>query len=489
MDTLDRLLELPPADVALDFGGEQLTYEGLVARASAFAAELRDRGLEDGARIALHLPHGLEAPAALFGCWLAGSVAVPLDPQLPAERIAAILHKAGASLLVAHGPRGAGLARRLGWEDRTLLASPPGGWEGDLADVWAREASPEPRRRRRDDPCLLLFTSGSTGEPKGVTIPVRAVDVFTAHWLDELELRRRDRVAWVAALSFDLSLFDLGVGLSSGATVVPVPEKLLAFPDQLAAWIKAEEITVWYSVPSLLVGMLRSGLCVPEPPGDLRVVLYAGEKMAARDAQDLVRALPWCRVWNLFGPTETNVNAAFELPDWFADDEVPIGGAMPYLDMRLWDGEGEAEAGEIVCRHGTTMLGYWEEPARADWVEIGGRRYLRTGDRARWREDGLLEFLGRADRMVKVSGYRVELEDVERHLLALPGVAEAAVIAEGEGVERRLVGFVSGEVNGDLRSQLALHVPRYAVPARIDVLDALPRNERGKIDLVGLGRR
>jgi len=432
--------------VAVRWGGD-LSYGALRRRVAGVAQELSGRA---GQRVALHLPHGNDAPVWLLGCWAAGVVPVPLDLQAPLPRLRALVERSGAELVVSSGRRGRSLLRQLPVAGR--LAEDVGDGEPRPEWDWAPE-----------DPALILWTSGSTGEPKGVTIPARAVAAFVDHWMDRAGVGEGSRVAWVAALSFDLSLFDLGA-LSRGATVVPVPEATLAFPDRLAAWLDEQQITHWYSVPTLLRGLLEGGACGES----LRWVGSAGERLEPALVRDITATWPGAQLTNLFGPTETNVSTAWTVPAGWSGEVVPIGEPCPYLDLRLVDGE-------IQARGGTTMLGYWGEPDRATWD--GG--WLRTGDRAERGDDGLV-FRGRDDRMVKVRGYRVELDAVEA-ALRKAGAQQAAVVAVGG----ELRAWVVGADPADLAS-IAQWLPRYAQPSAVVRLDALPRTDRGKIDRLAL---
>jgi amino acid adenylation domain-containing protein len=445
---------------ALLWGGTALGPDVLRARVCGAADWLRAR-LAPGDRVALHLPHGPDAPVLLLACWQADLVAVPLDLHHPPERLGELLERSGARLFVTSGRRGAALARRLGGEALVI----DGEWPLPVGGAPRWCAAP-------DAPALILWTSGSTGAPKGVTIGRGAIDAVVAHWRDRLGIGPADRVAWTAALTFDLSLLDLGVAWTAGATLVPLPEARLAFPAELGAWIEEAGITCIYSVPSLLERALPEG----RMPPSLRVVLSAGEALPAGLARRLRAALPeHGLLGNLFGPTETNVSTAWMVPPGWSGERVPIGRPCPYVRVRLVDDE-------LLVTGDTVMQGYWGEPARARWDEYANARWLHTGDRARWDGEELV-FLGRADRMVKVRGYRVEPEEVERALLALAGVAEAAVLVTDAGGEARLEACVVGEVDAEgVLTALARVLPGWACPDRIRVLPALPRTPRGKVD-------
>ena len=473
MQLLADLARVDASSPALRFGGLELSYGELRAKAAGLRAELERRGLAAGDRVALSLPHGLEAPAAVLAAWSGGFVAVPLEPRLPPQRVARVLARSGALALVAPGRRGESLARRLG-----------GRWPSQRIDGWEHASPGAAVSVAPELPASILFTSGSTGEPKGVVISRAHVDAFTGHWGPRVGLGPDARVAQVASLAFDLSLFDVGATLRSGATIVPVPEALLAFPQRAVALLADWRISHLYTVPSLLESLLSAGLASAGHRPD--VLMSAGEALSADLARRLLAALPGVRLLNLFGPTETNVSCAWELPADFAGQEVPIGQACPYIDLAVVDGE-------LLARGATVTPGYWAEPERAEWVELRGRRWLRTGDRVR-EGHGLLWFAGRADRMVKLRGYRLEPEEVERALAASPGVIEAAVVpvpGDQPGSARSLVAFVvTPELHAPaLLAELGRRLPAWALPDRIIEVPALPRTDRGKVDLVALAGR
>lgn|GEM_PF-3047914 len=454
MKLLERFDALGEPRIA--WGDEVVDAARLRGWVAAMARWFGGQGLQAGDRVGLHLPHGVEAPVCLLACWRAGLVAVPLDLHHPPGRLAALMERSGAALLVTSGRRGAAVARRIGGPEVVVSA----GWLDGL------EAGSSGADVGGEAPALILWTSGSTGEPKGVTVSRRAVDVFVEFWSERLSIGRDDRVAWTAALSFDLSLLDIGVSLSRGATLVPVPESQLAFPVTLADWLDEQGVTCLYTVPSLLDRAFPEAASIP--PG-LRVVLSAGEALSPGLCARLRRGMAaGGQLGNLFGPTETNVSTAWFVPEGWSGEQVPIGAPCPYVDVRL------AENGELLVRGGTAMSGYWGQPQRARWTD----GWLHTGDRAAWDGETYV-FLGRMDRMVKVRGFRVEPEEVERALAALDGVREAAVVVQ----EGELVAWVVGvAMTQEVSDALARRLPTWACPSRIERLDALPRTPRGKID-------
>lgn len=331
MRTLVRILEQPSAAEALRSGSRGQSYEGAIRRAAAFAEELRRRELDEGGRVALHLPAGPDAPAVLLGCWMAGALVVPLNPQSAPEHVQATLRRAGVDLLVAQGAPGAALAGRLDWQERTLLSRAPPSWVGQrLEGVFRRRSSaPDARRWGADEPCLLWFEP--RGPLVGRLVTASALDAYVTFWREELAVSAKDRVAWTPLPSIDLGLVNALVALTAGAAVLPVPSAPLEDPARLAAWIKKQEVTLWFASPGEALAVLRGGLCEPDPPGDLRCLLCDGAALDGADAQDLVRTLPWCRVWTLFPDPSGRGSAGYELPDWFDPDDPPPARALPCL--------------------------------------------------------------------------------------------------------------------------------------------------------------
>jgi non-ribosomal peptide synthetase component F len=231
---------------------------------------------------------------------------------------------------VAEGAGAVALVGRLDWHDRALLCHAPPRWSGArLEGVLRRRASPpEGRRWGADEGCMLGFSPA--GPLSGRLVPAQGLDAFVTSWREELAVGSNDRVAWTHALPWDFGLWGLLLGLSAGATVLAVPEAAGGEPAAMARWVQQREVSVWCSAPAALLGLLRAGLCEPDPPGDLRCVVCAGEPLAGSDALDLVRMLPWCRAWTVF-PDPSTGHVGYELPDWFDPSDPPL--AHPVLAL------------------------------------------------------------------------------------------------------------------------------------------------------------
>jgi len=491
-----------PGRAAVGLPGEEpLTYSGLDRASASVAAWLAERGVRRGDRVGLLLPKSVEAVVGVWGALRTGAAYVPIDRSSPPQRAALIASNCGMSALLASTevPDAVEAIRAALPGIPVLLLHGDGG-----AGVPPGPAGPLPSPNVRDL-AYILYTSGSTGVPKGVMVSHGAALSFVEWAAARFELRPEDVLSSHAPLHFDLSTFDLFGAALAGARLVVLDEETVRFPMASAEVLETERISVWYSVPGALRRMVRTARLSDRKLPALRTVLFAGEVYPADELRALQLALPPdTALYNLYGPTETNVCTYWRVPPagTWTSPAVPIGIDCENCEGVVVDPElrpvPEGETGELLVRGGTLMEGYWgdaEATARsfvADFLHphLSDRLY-RTGDIVRRQPDGTYAFHGRVDHMVKVRGYRVELGEVESALLRAPGVTEAAVVAverDGPGgCETELVAFVSGEGpdpgrERDLRRHLAAHVLKYMVPAEIRFLREFPATSSGKVD-------
>ena len=509
-----------PAAVAVVMEGEALTYAALDAESNRLARCLLEVGCERGDRICLFLPKSLAAIVAMLGSLKAGCAYVPVDLDSPGPRLAKIVARAEPRVVIVASEAAARLeeVRAAGGVDESVRVGALSGDDfGDLAfDAAAIAArSPEPvaprtggLRTGRDDAAHILFTSGSTGEPKGVVITHANVLAFLAWAIPHFGIGPDDRLSGHPPLHFDLSTFDIYGALSAGAQLHLVPPSLNLPPRGIARFIEGQELTQWFSVPSVLTYMAKFD-AVPEGGfPTLRRVLSCGDVLPTPVLEHWVARLPHVRFTNLYGPTEATIASSFHEIEAVSPGEtraIPIGTAcvgeeLLVLDEAL-DSVETGTAGDLYIGGAGLSPGYWrdEERTRTAFLpdprpEHAGGRLYRSGDRARIDEAGIVHFLGRADSQVKSRGYRIELGEVEGAVNGLPDVREAAVVGlEGEFEGTALCcafAPTDSEVVSPqrLKQELRATLPAYMLPSRWLALPVLPKNANGKIDRTEIKR-
>jgi amino acid adenylation domain-containing protein len=500
-----------PERTAVEDGDRYLTYAELETRSNRLANLLREIGVSRGDRVGLFLDKSLEAVVGIYGILKCGAAYVPLDPRAPVQRLAYIAGDCGIRVLIS------GIEKAEQWNQ--LLANdapiehivmvnqaqgeitPVSGARLPLTtdDIERQEATAPRDGTISLDIAYILYTSGSTGLPKGVMLSHQNALAFVRWTVERVGVREKDRLSNHAPLHFDLSVFDLYAAAMAGAAVVLVPAELSVFPVQIRNFLRNEAITIWYSVPSILSMLTVRGGLEPEDFPGLRTILFAGEVFPTKYLRRLMQLLPHVRFFNLYGPTETNVCTWYEVPSLpeAATEPIPIGRAIDDVEVFAVTDEGSVavvgEVGELHVRGTTVMHGYWGDAERtahglvADPRGGAGRDVsYRTGDLVRLRADGDYELIGRRDHQIKSRGYRIELGEIETTLLSHPDVLECAVIAIPDAlVTNRIVAFVSAQ-NGlteqDLVEIAAARVPHYMVPERIEFRGELPKTSTGKID-------
>lgn len=475
----------PDRPAVKDEEGE-VSYREFDRLAGHAASALRELGVRRGDRVGVWLNKSTRAIAAMQGALRLGAAYVPVDPMSPPVRAATILGDCAVRALVAPAARAEEvLCGPLA--DVPLLATDEGGtiaW----ADLERLDAVPASLSGAKDELAYILYTSGSTGVPKGVCISHRNAMAFVEWAAREVDAQPDDRFSNHAPFHFDLSVFDLYAAFLSGARVVIIPEHQAYVPGALVDFVADEEITILYAVPSALVLMADRGELLERTDLALRAIVFAGEPYPIKQLRRLRDGLPSVRMFNWYGPTETNVCTGYEVraiePERSAP--VPIGHAVS--GDRVWavkdDGSPATlgEEGELVVAGPTVSLGYWGRTPQGD-------EPYRTGDIVRQQEDGEYVYVGRRDHMVKVRGHRVELGEVEAALLTHPDVEEAAVVAVGSGIEARLIAFLSARRDLallELKRHCAERLPRHMIVDSARAIDELPRTRNGKVDRLAL---
>lgn len=522
-ETLVELLEAGArrADeqkVAVADADGALRYGALHAGARGIAARLAAAGVGRGARVGLWMDKTPACVQALIGTLYAGAAYVPLDPRSPwqrcrtialdgalaavivdaahLDRLPSVLESQAPALVLVHGVSAASAAEAAPRLRVERL-------EDAAASRAVALAPPAP-----EDLAYVLYTSGSTGVPKGVAHTHRSGAAFVRWVLERFAIEPDDVFSSHAPFHFDLSISDLFAPLAAGGSIrlLSATEGMIA--PYLVSGLDRWGITIWYSVPSVLVSMLESGGLERQPPRALRTLFFAGEVFPIAQLRRLRRALPSVRLANLFGPTETNVCTYHEVAADIPDDQllpVPIGAACEHLETFVLGDDGREISepgveGTLWAKGGNLMLGYWNDPVKTAEVlapDPRGRPGLacNTGDRVKILPAGGYEYRGRRDHMVKTRGYRVELGEIEAVLAAHPAVREAIAIPLPDvSIGTRIVASVVPRAGATvdaraLRTFLGGRVPNYMVPAAIDVREEdLPRTSTGKADRTVLRR-
>lgn len=475
----------PHAIAVAGDGGNPVTYQELLQRSEAVRAALSRHGCAPGDVVAVAVPRGADAIAAILAVLAGGMTYCPLDPDYPrawlADRLADVRPR--LALTEATDSLGAHATPTL---PLAVAARGP-----------ASTAGP-PARVDPSAPAYLMHTSGSSGEPKGVLVPRRAIGARVLWELETYPLRPDDSVLHHTSLSFDISLWEILVPLAAGARVVVADNARRRDPERLLRLMAAEAVTTIGLVPSLLRLLLDEDEGLRACPR-LRDVFCGGERLD-RSLHDRFLATSHARLHNMYGPTEYAIDAThWDCRPLPPGEEVPIGrpltGARLYvLDEGLRPVQTGAP-GELCVAGPQLALGYWGQPeltARAFPPDpfMPGEHMYRTGDVVCQRPDGALRFVGRRDGQVKIRGHRVELEEVRARLGELPGVRAAAARVFSDAQESVLIGYVVLDANAPtpaaLRASLADRVAPHLVPAQILPLDRLPLGPTGKLDLAAL---
>ncbi|HEX2203273.1 MAG TPA: amino acid adenylation domain-containing protein [Longimicrobium sp.] len=479
-----------PDAPAVAYGADTLTYAALEARANRLARYLRRRGVGPESRVGVCLPPGVDLVVAILATLKAGGAYVPLDPAYPADRLAYMLHDAGAGVVLTHAAL-RDLVPSHG-ADVLFLDHP-----GDAAAIADEDDRALPVEVSLESLAYVMYTSGSTGRPKGVMIPHGAV-VRLARNPDFIA--RPDHVARIAQLSplgFDALTFELWAALLNGGTAVGIDRETRLSAPALARALREERITAAFLVTSLFNQVARE---TPDAFASLRLLVFGGEVADPLPLRQVLEFGPPRRLVNAYGPTECTTFATWHPVESAAPDTlaVPIGrplaGTTAYvLDEQMYP-VAQGVPGELYLGGTGLGRGYLGRPALTaerfvpDPFGEPGERLYRTGDLVRWNAEMALEFMGRVDAQVKVRGFRIEPGEVEAVLRVHPGVRDAVVIArEDSPGDRRLVAYVVATPGGpvdaaEVRQFLRGRLPDYMVPAAFVRLDALPLTPNGKVD-------
>ena len=492
------------ARTAVSQPGCVLSFADLAERSRRVAQSLIHLGVRRGECVGIHQPQTVRSLIAVHGVLSAGAAYVPVDPQLPAARAAAILDRCGVKVTFSGGLRRGLLADTLAYRSRRgIVVGSESSGTGEQCAPWCSVVSglsdaalPQVREA---DTAYVIFTSGSTGDPKGIVHTHGSAMAYAQAAAGLYGLVPEDRIAGIAPLHFDQSTFHLFSAPLAGARSCLVSDAQLRMPASLVRQLAGDHVTVLYTVPYQLVQLITRGGLASDDLDSLRWVLFGGEPFPVQHLKAWMARFPNTGFSNVYGPAEVNQCTFFNVPRDADPESVPVGWSWPAANVLVVDDRDAAvppgQAGELLVNSATMMDRYWEgscdDPAVfavRPGLDGAAVRYFRTGDRFRQDGDGCLWFLGRMDRQVKLRGQRLDLEGVEALLRGHADVAEAAVFLVMRDGHREVLEAAVIPAEGKvltavaLRKYLALSLPAAAIPEHVDIRSDFPRTGSDKID-------
>ncbi|MBI3653801.1 MAG: amino acid adenylation domain-containing protein [Acidobacteria bacterium] len=477
-----------PSQAAVIAANGTLTYEELAHLANHLGHQLRQMGACPNTLVAVVMEKGWEQVAATLGILQAGAAYLPIDPNLPKERLWHLLGHAEISIVLTQS----WINERLEWPDGIARLSV------DSQRLGTLHSAPIESVQQPDDLAYVIYTSGSTGLPKGVMIPhsgaVNTIDDINRRF----DVRPGDKVLALSNLGFDLSVYDIFGTLSAGGTIVMPADSATRNPECWADLIQRQAITIWNSVPALMDMLVTyADQRLETQLASLRLVMLSGDWIPVTLPERIKKLAPQAEIISLGGATEASIWSILYAIDRDCADfpSIPYGRPMANQGFHVLNEALEPRpiwvAGNLYISGKGLAVGYWrdEKQTKASFLihPRSGERLYKTGDLGRYLPDGNIEFLGREDSQVKVQGYRIELGEIEAALGKHPAICANAVLPEGQRERKRLVAYVATHPDkmvtaDELRQYLKERLPAYMVPSAFFTLDSLPLNANGKLD-------
>ncbi|MDI6565151.1 MULTISPECIES: non-ribosomal peptide synthetase DhbF [Bacillus] len=483
-DMFEKQAVLTPERIALMCDDIQVNYRKLNEEANRLARLLIEKGIGPEQFVALALPRSPEMVASMLGVLKTGAAYLPLDPEFPADRISYMLEDAKPSCIITTEEIAASLPDNLAVPELVL--------DQAVTQEIIKRYSPENPdvSVSLDHPAYIIYTSGSTGRPKGVVVTQKSLSNFLLSMQEAFSLGEEDRLLAVTTVAFDISALELYLPLISGAQIVIARKETIREPHALAQMIENFDINIMQATPTLWHALVTSE---PEKLRGLRV-LVGGEALPS----GLLQALQdlHCSVTNLYGPTETTIWSAAAFLEEGLKGVPPIGKPIWNTQVYVLDNGLQpvppGVVGELYIAGTGLARGYFHRPDLtaerfvADPYGPPGTRMYRTGDQARWRADGSLDYIGRADHQIKIRGFRIELGEIDAVLANHPHIEQAAVVVrEDQPGDKRLAAYVVADAaidTAELRRYMGASLPDYMVPAAFVEMDELPLTPNGKLD-------
>lgn len=483
-DMFEKQAVLTPERIALMCDDIQVNYRKLNEEANRLARLLIEKGIGPEQFVALALPRSPEMVASMLGVLKTGAAYLPLDPEFPSDRISYMLEDAKPSCIITTEEIAASLPDNLAVPELVL--------DQAVTQEIIKRYSPENPAVSvsLDHPAYIIYTSGSTGRPKGVVVTQKSLSNFLLSMQEAFSLGEEDRLLAVTTVAFDISALELYLPLISGAQIVIAKKETIREPQALAQMIENFDINIMQATPTLWHALVTSE---PKKLRGLRV-LVGGEALPS----GLLQALQdlHCSVTNLYGPTETTIWSAAAFLEEGLQGVPPIGKPIWNTQVYVLDNGLQpvplGVVGELYIAGTGLARGYFHRPDLtaerfvADPYGPPGTRMYRTGDQARWRADGSLDYIGRADHQIKIRGFRIELGEIDAVLANHPHIEQAAVVVrEDQPGDKRLAAYVVADApidTAELRRYVGASLPDYMVPAAFVEMDELPLTPNGKLD-------
>lgn len=505
---LDHSAKLFPEKIAVTDGRTSLTFGTLALLSDQLGYFLAGLGISHGKRVVYYLRRDLDCIVSTVGILKSGAAYIPVDQKTPLERWKQIVEDSMPDAIICNAATLEEVIKRislLNIQPALICLTPRFELVRSPEKLFfLEEIMSAPSMLTfdlsSDDVAYVLYTSGSTGVPKGVMVTHANIRNYIDWAIEYFNITAEDRILGTAPFYFDMSTFDIFCFLAAGATLCVATEGLLLFPEKLVQFIEHENITIWKGVSSLLMYMCRAGVLHPDRMPDLRTIIFAGEPLAPQYLAKWMSTFPAKSFYNGYGPTEaTGVSLCYHVKSIpKAGQPIPIGRPCKGAQVILLDEAGlpvrRGEIGELCISGVCLAKGYLNDiektnrdftPPPADCSVLGERIY-HTGDLVRQNEDGNYIFISRKDHQVKWMGYRIELSEIETKLMAHPAIRDTVVLlmdTQGTGLTELVALFeAEGQVDARVLSQfLEDRLPAYMIPKRFVQVSALPRNDRGKI--------
>lgn len=480
-----------PNAVAAAYGGREYTYIEFETRVNELAACLTEAGVGRGHCVGIYAAKSFDTLCAIYATLRSGAAYVPIDPAAPLSRVEVIVTNSRLEVVFADPSK---LSAFEGtWLEETVKLpidiSRPLEIESNLIDL---SLPKEEGSRKPDDLAYILYTSGSTGVPKGICHTHVSGLAYANMSATLCELSPMDRVSNFTSMHFDMSIFDVFSTAVAGGCVVIIPEIVSKMPASLSQFIQNEKISVLYLVPFALAQLAERGALEDRDLSLLRIVMFAGERILPSQLKQFAEFVPSAQFFNAYGPTETNhcTTRTYSYSEIDGVAPIDIGHASDGVSALIWD-DGPCEEGELLIASRQVMTGYLNAPDRTNRafleIEHDGvpTTFYRTGDIVRRLNDGSFDLVGRVDRQVKVRGFRVELDEIELVISNHKSVGEVAAVFDT--TSNTILAFVSMRQGyslseAELKNHCAEALPSYAVPTHIETVPTLSRTSTGKLD-------